>query len=435
METLRKYLKTVKVPSISDVSYSCFFFIHNGSHILIPFQNVYKDECVFSFDNPETDTGLYISLTTFLCFGEEFVEMYSTKSGNPVFLHLHRKRTMKEVTLCDSQPEPKITRLAIGLDGGFKTKDDQTECEFENAYSIVVFPEKERISYPNNDIPMIIQQSVEAILKCESANAKIEKNQLTGTWDGEIRKTSKVALDLEQISNNKLIPPSGWKCEQCDLKTNLWLNLSDGAILCGRKNFDGSGGNDHAVEHFRKTGYPLAVKLGTISADNKADVFSYVEDDMVIDPKLAEHLNHFGIKIQLMEKCEKSMIELELDMNKRIGEWSILTESDSHLVPISGPGYTGMINRGNYCYLNSVMQVLFTVPDFIEKYVKNAMQHFQNFPNDPVNNFNIQMSKLGTGLWSGKYSSISENAIDSTGIFPIMFKNLVGKYLKNFTWL
>lgn len=25
----------------------------------------------------------------------------------------------------------------------------------------------------------------------------------------------------------------------CDLTTNLWLNLTDGTILCGRKYFDG----------------------------------------------------------------------------------------------------------------------------------------------------------------------------------------------------
>ena len=31
----------------------------------------------------------------------------------------------------------------------------------------------------------------------------------------------------------------GWKCSKCDLTENLWLNLTDGSILCGRKYFDG----------------------------------------------------------------------------------------------------------------------------------------------------------------------------------------------------
>ena len=39
-----------------------------------------------------------------------------------------------------------------------------------------------------------------------------------------------------------------------------------------------------------------AVKLGTITSDGKADVFSYAreEDNMVIDPHLKKHLAHFG---------------------------------------------------------------------------------------------------------------------------------------------
>lgn len=43
------------------------------------------------------------------------------------------------------------------------------------------------------------------------------------------------------------------------------------------------------------------MKLGTISAEG-GDVYSYDEDDMVEDPKLIEHLKHFGINVHLMEK-------------------------------------------------------------------------------------------------------------------------------------
>lgn len=245
-----------------------------------------------------------------------------------------------------------------------------------------------------------------------------------------MRQVSKYSESLTQLNNGKKIPPSGWKCEKCDLTNNLWLNLTDGSILCGRRFFDGSGGNDHAVEHYRVVNYPLAVKLGTITTDGKADVFSYPEDDMVIDSKLEEHLAHFGINMAAMKKSEKSMVELELEINQRIGEWSLLTESDSELQPLSGPGYTGMRNLGNSCYINSVMQVMFTLPDFITRFVgQGAEKYFNEFPSDPANDFNIQVAKLGNGLWSGKYSSISENTLDSesTGISPSMFKNLIGK--------
>lgn len=45
------------------------------------------------------------------------------------------------------------------------------------------------------------------------------------------------------------------------------MNLTDGKLLCGRRYFDGTGGNNHALLHFQETGYPIAVKLGTITPD------------------------------------------------------------------------------------------------------------------------------------------------------------------------
>ena len=51
------------------------------------------------------------------------------------------------------------------------------------------------------------------------------------------------------------------------MRENLWLNLTDGAVFCGKWFFDGSGGNGHALEHYRETNYPLAVKLDTITPD------------------------------------------------------------------------------------------------------------------------------------------------------------------------
>ena len=56
----------------------------------------------------------------------------------------------------------------------------------------------------------------------------------------------------------------GCQCEFSGDKENLWLNLSDGSIGGGRKNWDGSGGSNGALNHFMETGekYPL---VGTYS--------------------------------------------------------------------------------------------------------------------------------------------------------------------------
>lgn len=54
------------------------------------------------------------------------------------------------------------------------------------------------------------------------------------------------------------------------------------------------------MRHYEATGrkYPLVVKLGTITPHG-ADVYSYAaeEDDMVTDPLLAQHLEHWGINM------------------------------------------------------------------------------------------------------------------------------------------
>lgn len=319
--------------------------------------------------------------------------------------------------------------MAIGIEGGAQDGASKKKYSYEDIYSVVVFPSETKIPFPSEGLPSIVNESVNAIISSDSAFKKFEKEQTTGTWDGEMREVSIYALELQQLENGKKIPPSGWKCEQCDLTNNLWLNLTDGSILCGRKMFDGSGGNEHAAQHYREVKYPLAVKLGTITADGKGDVYSYAEDDMVVDPYLQKHLLHFGINIGDMQKTEKSMVEMELELNQRVGEWALLQESSANLQPIAGPGLTGMSNLGNTCYLNSVMQVVFSIPDFIKRYAARTEEIFGSAPSDPVNDFNVQMAKLGAGLWSGKYSSVSEDSMDSgsNGIKPTMFKNLIGK--------
>uniref|UniRef100_A0AAY4A1N0 Ubiquitin carboxyl-terminal hydrolase n=1 Tax=Denticeps clupeoides TaxID=299321 RepID=A0AAY4A1N0_9TELE len=238
-------------------------------------------------------------------------------------------------------------------------------------------------------------------------------------WDGEVRQESRHAADLKQLDNGIKIPPSGWRCEVCDLQENLWMNLTDGKVMCGRRYFDGSGGNNHALQHFQETGHPLAVKLGTITPDG-ADVYSYDEDDMVLDSKLPEHLSHFGIDMMTMEK-------VRIVLNQRVGEWEVIQESGTTLKPLFGSGLTGMKNLGNSCYLNSVMQVLFTVPDFQTKYVSNIDKIFDEAPSDPTQDFKTQVAKLGYGLLSGEYSKPALDPGDQAGIAPRMFKALVGR--------
>lgn len=109
----------------------------------------------FTFISQETPTGLYVSLTTFLGFGHEYVEGYFRKTGNAVFLHIYREKIELPATEpANDGPEKKITRLAIGVEGGFDPSESKKKYEYKDHLNVVVFPGAVKISYPNIDLPL-----------------------------------------------------------------------------------------------------------------------------------------------------------------------------------------------------------------------------------------------------------------------------------------
>lgn len=55
--------------------------------------DVYKDECLYSFDNPESETGLYICMSTFRGVGKSHLNRHcQSNPGKNVFLHILRRR-------------------------------------------------------------------------------------------------------------------------------------------------------------------------------------------------------------------------------------------------------------------------------------------------------------------------------------------------------
>ncbi|XP_054724568.1 ubiquitin carboxyl-terminal hydrolase 5-like [Uloborus diversus] len=390
-----------------------------------PGDKIYKDECVLCFDTPESELGLYVCMNTFLGFCRKHVDLYFARTSNSIFLHLKRYK----IEIENKEAEKVPTKLAIGLEGGFDVCGKKYEYEDKN--SLVLLPAFNVISLPCESLAEIILLSISAILEHDAASKQEEADAMAGTWDGMQREVTKHANTLIQLDNGVKIPPNNWQCQVCGLKENLWLNLTDGAIHCGRKYFNGTGGNNHAVEYYEKTKYPLVVKLGSITSE-ASDVYSYDEDAMVLDPNLPDHLAHFGINIKELRKTDKSMTELEIDLNQRIGEWAIIQEAGTNLVPLYGPGYTGLANLGNSCYLNSVMQVVFNVPDFQRCYFQACDEIFSQSILDAPRDFNLQMAKLAYGLLSGAYSKAPEGKSkeipeELPGIAPHMFKSLIGQ--------
>ncbi|KAK9085041.1 hypothetical protein Sjap_025452 [Stephania japonica] len=374
MDLLRSHLSRVRIPE--------------------PTNRVYKQECCISFDNPRSEGGLFIDMNSFLAFGKDYVVWNYEKSRNPVYLHV--KQTRKSVP--EDRPLKKPTLLAIGIEGGF----DNNEPEYEETHSIIILPNFVSLPFPSVELPEKVRLAVDSILMSEGA----ERKEQIASWTADKKQISAYAMNLQQMDNGISVPPSGWKCSKCEKTENLWLNLTDGMILCGRRSWDGSGGNNHAIEHYKETNYPLAVKLGTITADlDKADVFSYPEDESVEDPLLAQHLAFFGIDFSSLQKTEMTTAERELDQNTNF-DWNRIQENGKEGEPLFGPGYTGLVNLGNSCYLASTMQVVFATHPFCSRYYKSQSLKlaFENAPADPTLDLNTQLTKLGHGLLSGKYS-------------------------------
>ncbi|NXG30932.1 UBP13 hydrolase, partial [Dromaius novaehollandiae] len=379
----------------------------------------------------DSEGGLYVCMNTFLGFGREHIERHYRKTGQCVYMHLKR-HVIEKVPGASGGALPKRRNAKLFLDletNGDLSSDD---FEYEDEAKLVIFPDHYEISLPNiEELPALVTIACDALLSAKSPYRKQDPD----SWEEELQ-ASKHAKTLVQLDNGVRIPPSGWKCSKCDLRENLWLNLTDGSVLCGKWFFDGSGGNGHALEHYKEMGYPLAVKLGTITPDG-ADVYSFDEEEPVLDPHIAKHLAHFGIDMLQMQVTENGL--RDNDIKPRVSEWEVIQEAGMKLKPMYGPGYTGMKNLGNSCYLNAVMQAIFSIPEFQRAYVGNLPRIFDYSPLDPTQDFNTQMAKLGHGLLSGQYSKppVKSELIEQVmkeehkpqlnGISPRMFKAFISK--------
>ncbi|BDA47746.1 Ubiquitin carboxyl-terminal hydrolase 5 [Coccomyxa sp. Obi] len=409
------------------------------------FDKVHKEECTFSFDTPLSPGGLYVNLFTWQSYGEDYVLLDHERTGNRLYLH----QQWHKVPLPEDEKaglEAKPEKLAIGGDGGFQV--DADKFTIEKTHSLVVLPEFLRVPFPCADLPEIVNQAIDGVMESAGASAADQAAQ----WEEE-RKVSRYADNLPQLDAGlgkwgREIPsdPAMWSCDETGVKENLWLNLSTGFIGSGRQNWDGSGGNGAAMRHFEATGckYPLVVKLGTIMPHG-ADVYSYANDenDMVQDPYLAKHLQHWGINMMSMQKTEKTMAELQIDLNMSF-EFDKMTESGAALEPLTGPGFVGLKNLGNSCYMNSVLQVLWTLPSVQKRYAANADALFQSAPADPTADVPTQMAKVGVALTEGRTGAPTASPMDiqsngnaadaapapkgdTNSVRPQSFKTLFGK--------
>lgn len=222
----------------------------------------------------------------------------------------------------------------------------------------------------------------------------------------------------------------------CDLKENLWLCLECGNLGCGRSQFGGIGGNSHGLAHADASSHGVAVKLGSITPEGSADIYCYKCDEERIDPNLATHLAHWGIILNEQEKTEKSLMEMQVEHNLK-WDFSMKTDDGQELKPLAGKGFIGLRNLGNSCYLASVVQCLFSLPEFQKRYYQSLeVPPVCDFPADDLE---TQLRKMADGLLSDRYveadvdSAAAAGSNERKGLAPAMLKHLVGRGHEEFS--
>lgn len=174
--------------------------------------------------------------------------------------------------------------MAIGKPGGIDPEQD----DFETVVTLKCLACNKALDHTNASVSGL----VDSVLLAQSAYF----SQTLSEWELKLEGCEHT-LTLDQTGSNRIASKSLAHCGECDLSANLWLCMTCGHLGCGRKNWDGTGGNNHAVDHSTATGHPLVCKLGTITPEGTASIYCYSCNDDRNDDMLAEHLGVLGIDI------------------------------------------------------------------------------------------------------------------------------------------
>ncbi|CAJ0638478.1 14343_t:CDS:10 [Entrophospora sp. SA101] len=388
---------------------------------------VHKEECTLCFDSQDLSPGIDVCLTCFnaSCPGPErnHSQIHYQKTNHPLVLNIRRLIKDKPKRPDENEEPPqKISKLAIVPESEEEKYEFLTKVKCHTCDGV-------EVDKTLDNLPFVI----DSIMLSISANRQSEIK----AWEEEIT-ACEHTQNLVQEPPKALESQNFAHCKDCDLKENLWLCLVCGNIGCGRQQYGGISGNGHGLAHFESTNHQISCKLGTITPEGTADIYCYVCNDMKLDNEVVKHLANFGINIESQQKTEKSITELQLEQNLKF-DFSMVTEDGKELEPLSGPGYTGIKNLGNSCYMASVLQSVFSLANFQERYFPTAYEHYLQCTQEPANCIQCQLSKIADGLLSGRYSNSNEklgsedDKREDNGIKPAMFKTLIGKGHEEFS--
>ncbi len=195
---------------------------------------VLNSECAYTFHNPYTSSsGIVVNLSTFIGTIDSMAFGGSGANNEALFVRIVKSRILKQkeescvddtsnvVTMENetSGLEAKVTKLGMGVDGGFQSPDDAFETI--SKYSVVLLASDNcgkvnievEIEYnegTKNDFPMNVSASVDSVIY--HAGAAVQQDLKAWELDDE-KIVSKYAESLEFVDNGiKISPnPSDWK--------------------------------------------------------------------------------------------------------------------------------------------------------------------------------------------------------------------------------
>ncbi|OAQ75602.1 ubiquitin C-terminal hydrolase [Purpureocillium lilacinum] len=383
-----------------------------------PAQSVYREDCTQCFDSIDDPSGLDVCLQCFNggCAGDRLhTRLHNTLWGHPLALNI--RRTRKAVVR--DEPPPKMSKLAIAA---------ETEADrYDTALAAKCLECNTELDIAGPKLAPI----VDGIIKANT----FSRNEEVKAWEQELTSCEHILL-MQQHEPRRIEQGDLGHCSKCDLKENLWLCLECGNLGCGRKQMGGVDGNSHALSHSDESGHGVAVKLGSITPEGTADIYCYKCDEERVDDNLDTHLAHWGIMLAERQKTEKSLTEMQIEQNLK-WDFSMTTEDGKELTPLFGPGLTGLKNLGNSCYLASIIQCLFDMPSFRERYYRTADQ--LPVVREPAADLETQLRKMADGLCSGRYSKPDDSVIAESevrhqkGLAPAMLKHLIGRGHEEFS--
>ncbi|KAK5713834.1 ubiquitin C-terminal hydrolase Ubp14 [Elasticomyces elasticus] len=368
-----------------------------------PSDSVYREDCTLCFDSIDDPHGLQVCLSCFNggCASPDRAhgQLHASQAEHPLAVTIKRTRRPSKKSASgrdgDSEPPEKISKLAIHAETEEERYDVQTSIHcFECGVSDL-------------EASGAVGETVAGILRANT----FAKSEEVKAWEQEMT-ACEHTLCLEQTAPRPIPSGSLSHCADCSLQQNLWLCLTCGNLGCGRSQWGvPNAGSNHAINHTTSTSHPVAVKLGSLTADGGADIYCYACDEERVDPELVAHLLHWGVDIEGRVKTEKSMTEMNVEQNLT-WEFRMTDEKGVELRP-----------------------AVFSMPEFGERYLR-ALGGEGSAKGKPAEDLEIQLRKLADGLLSGRYSKpaqldpdqATENDVTwQAGLAPAMLKHLIGR--------